>query len=489
MKTSLHLIVLLYFVTSAALAQRRVVPSSGGLLEGDPTQMTPLQQMQANQANQQWQQQQIVAAAQKSAAQAAAYAKQAADSAAQAAAYNNEQSKQTAEYAAAAANDAERAKMAARSNMRDGSIFLEQAALAKQAADSAAQEARQAEISLAGAKLENERDESVATLKSKYSSSIAELEAQAAIAKQKIQQLGQKASELEGQRSQSEAENAHLRAKQLFQPKDPWRKLDGKVCNAKDESWFLFTGKILEVRPNGILVDGDFGPPLEAGFGERVFFVENFPAQTYPFADGEAITATMNLVAHMSEKASTYQFTNTTIDLRVNTVRRLDYGNIVTSPPPDLAQKWNNILIGGSENSEVAKALADNQEQQAEAKKELTAIESKLAQISSDFDKEKQPIIAEYEAKIKDVPNVVAREVKAKEDAKKQAITDKVLKNNQDLADKGDAYGLLRMGQRYRDGEGVEKDLTKARDYLTKAAAAGSQTADDELKKLPASQN
>ena len=62
---------------------------------------------------------------------------------------------------------------------------------------------------------------------------------------------------------------------------------------------------------------------------------------------------------------------------------------------------------------------------------------------------------------------------------------ERALKMNQDLADKGDAYGLLRMGERYRDGEGVEKDIAKAKAYLQKAADAGSPTAADELKKLP----
>lgn len=46
------------------------------------------------------------------------------------------------------------------------------------------------------------------------------------------------------------------------------------------------------------------------------------------------------------------------------------------------------------------------------------------------------------------------------------------------LGNKGNVSGLLRMGERYRDGDGVPKDLAKARDYLTKAAAA------DELSKL-----
>jgi hypothetical protein len=75
----------------------------------------------------------------------------------------------------------------------------------------------------------------------------------------------------------------------------------------------------------------------------------------------------------------------------------------------------------------------------------------------------------------------------AKKDAAKVKADEaraRALKMNQDAAEKGDAYGLLRMGERYRDGEGVEKDAARARDYLQRAAAAGSQTAADELKKL-----
>jgi TPR repeat protein len=45
--------------------------------------------------------------------------------------------------------------------------------------------------------------------------------------------------------------------------------------------------------------------------------------------------------------------------------------------------------------------------------------------------------------------------------------------------------GLLRMGERYRDGDDVPKDLGKAKVYLQKAADAGSSTAAEELKKLP----
>jgi len=75
-------------------------------------------------------------------------------------------------------------------------------------------------------------------------------------------------------------------------------------------------------------------------------------------------------------------------------------------------------------------------------------------------------------------------EAKAKVAAQKQAVAARVLKSNQDEAANGDAYGLMRMGERYRDGDGVEKDLAKAKEYLQKAAAAGSPDAADELSKL-----
>lgn len=81
------------------------------------------------------------------------------------------------------------------------------------------------------------------------------------------------------------------------------------------------------------------------------------------------------------------------------------------------------------------------------------------------------------------VKPLTPEQIKAQDEKKLQAQA-KVLKSNQDMADKGDAYGLLRMGERYRDGDGVPKDLMKAREYLTKAAAAGSPTAEDDLKKL-----
>lgn len=73
----------------------------------------------------------------------------------------------------------------------------------------------------------------------------------------------------------------------------------------------------------------------------------------------------------------------------------------------------------------------------------------------------------------------------ADSEAKKKAgVLAKALKYNEDLAASGDVYGQLRMGERYRDGEGVEKDLRIAREWFAKAAAQGDKAASKALTEL-----
>jgi len=66
-------------------------------------------------------------------------------------------------------------------------------------------------------------------------------------------------------------------------------------------------------------------------------------------------------------------------------------------------------------------------------------------------------------------PQYAQREAETKRDVNKI----KALTFNQTQAEKGDAYGQFRMGERYRDGDGVKKDEATAREYFTKAASQG----------------
>jgi len=362
----------------------------------------------------------------------------------------------------------------AEQSMRDREAANAQAEIANAQAERerqiAQQEAAQAKWDTAVARLTRNRDEALAKVAEENNPIVSSLE-------WKISGLKQKGADLLNERSQIEKDNAHFRAKQFFQPKDPWRILDGKIYNAKDTNWFQFTGKVLEVEQKGILVHGDFGPPLEAGFGERNYFVDNFPLQKYPVADGEDIAAEMNCVAHMGAQ-SIYRITNTTIDLQARTVRKLDYGNICDSPPAELVHKWENkIVFVDDDNSELTKKIEDN-------KDELSATEMKLAQLRNDISTQNGNIRAEYDKNLNDLPNVFARQAQNEKEARKQATIAKILAYNQGQAAKGDPIGLLRMGEFYRDGYGVPKDLKKAQEYLTNAANAGSVTAAEELAQM-----
>ncbi len=78
--------------------------------------------------------------------------------------------------------------------------------------------------------------------------------------------------------------------------------------------------------------------------------------------------------------------------------------------------------------------------------------------------------------------------LKAQDEARKKAMDEAQAKDlawNKLQAEKGDAYGQLRMGQRYRDGEGVAKDLVTARGWLSKSAYQGQPQARKELSELP----
>lgn len=76
-----------------------------------------------------------------------------------------------------------------------------------------------------------------------------------------------------------------------------------------------------------------------------------------------------------------------------------------------------------------------------------------------------------------------AAQKRALENARANAEA-KALQENKALAASGDAYGQLRMGERCLTGDGVEKDLVKARTYLQSAADQGSQEAANDLKLL-----
>jgi len=129
-------------------------------------------------------------------------------------------------------------------------------------------------------------------------------------------------------------------------------------------------------------------------------------------------------------------------------------------------------------------AHGGQEKQISDLESQYISIQTEIVKATDAYNKKVLAAQAECDTKIAHIRQEFATKDKRDAEAKTRALQDKALKYNQEQADKGNPVGLLRMGERYRDGEGVPKDLDKAKTYLQKAAEAGSPTASDELKKL-----
>lgn len=230
-------------------------------------------------------------------------------------------------------------------------------------------------------------------------------------------------------------------------PKDPWRLVSGtkKYVKSFRSGFVKYDGLVLQTTTNGILVEGNCG-----NVGTN-FFVENFPYGD-SYTEGDRLPARKPYVALPDGF-----FTYINIDGSIQSIPKLNYEK-PCSPP---------------RNAHVIETAAqhftpDEQQEIGRAKRELEQKRAEAKSAAAQFRRFSQQVEAEKEAAIQ----------------AKNAPALRALKYNQTLADKGDPYGLLRMGERYRDGDGVPKNLAKAREYLEKAVKAGDPTAASELAAL-----
>jgi len=233
-------------------------------------------------------------------------------------------------------------------------------------------------------------------------------------------------------------------------PSDPWRKLNGKPVFILSAGFSPCFGTVIQSFNGGVLVKS-----MPEGLDD--YFINNFPLHVQ---DGYTIE---NI---MAKKVGLKTFS--TVFGATRTVTQFDY-----CEPCERPEGGEKI-----EDAYFAPILAS-------IKKMTDEIESRIAENKAAAAAAKKRL-SDFVQKIDDDKILIFQRKKEQQDLAKENAKKSALKYNQDAADKGDAYGLLRMGERYRYGEGVPKDLAKAKDYLTKAAAAGSPAAVEALKQLPA---
>lgn len=238
-------------------------------------------------------------------------------------------------------------------------------------------------------------------------------------------------------------------------PRDPWREIYGekKYVMSASSGFVKFSGQIQENAPNGIRIWGEYGDTKN-----EEYFLLNFP---YHFGIGESIDPTKIYVALEDGK-----FSYVTEDGYAKTLPKLNYGKPCTRP----------------KNAD----LVENAAQQ------LTPLEESQLNIAESSAKEKT------ENAVAAIQNlqIFLDELEAAHKAAIQKIKTAqalALKTDQEQADKGDPIALRRMGERYRDGNGVEKDFAKAAEYFKKVDEANEAEAkrineENKLKELIAKQ-
>ena len=325
-------------------------------------------------------------------------------------------------------------------------------------------------------------------------------QSEADAAKRQATYLQKQADETRNQADELEDEAERYR--NFFIPKDPRRNFDSVKQFVRTSGWMEFQGNVLEVQKGGIRVKGGYGEPFQVIDTNKEFFVANFP---YPVADGESIGLGRDVHAMVAHDAGVCTLANnyateegtaqtttmagvsrTTETATVmggsHTVRKLDYG-APCERPDDVPKEVvvSDLKPVEKEQITAAKLRASEMQRQAETAAQLAYAARSRAVEQARLADEAYQKATEAERKA-----AVEKEKKQQAFAAMQL---KVLRLNQDQAAKGEPYGLLRMGERYRDGDGVPKDLAKAREYLSKAAAAGEPSAADELSKLGHSMN
>lgn len=86
-------------------------------------------------------------------------------------------------------------------------------------------------------------------------------------------------------------------------------------------------------------------------------------------------------------------------------------------------------------------------------------------------------------------PPLTAEEAAARKVAQEKRKKDgaaSTIKWLEDQANAGDAYSQARLGERYLKGDGVDKDESKAREFLQKASLQGNKDASELLQKMAA---
>jgi len=264
--------------------------------------------------------------------------------------------------------------------------------------------------------------------------------------------------------------------------KDPWRKNDGKTNYVGDTGWLQFQGKVQKIEPHGILFRGKFGTVLtiKTEGGEDAESItrttrENFSGNANLGTSSSAKSTkspraltnnyTGNYTGSYSGKARVAGESSSVAVTMYERNKKIIYGDdyfiIVNFPfPTQIGEGFESMMA-----CDEGYLTYTNSSHQVLTVRKLNYGTPCIKQWSPEE-------IAAAKRQVE-----VEREIlrKAEEDrrnneiAKQKTALEKAVKNDLALVEIGDPIAMRRMGDRYRDGNGVERDLAKYEEFYKKA--------------------
>jgi TPR repeat protein len=230
-------------------------------------------------------------------------------------------------------------------------------------------------------------------------------------------------------------------------PVDRLRRFEGTTLAAPGPGWAKFWGKVISKLPEGFLVLGNYS------CGPRP------PSIYVPWAVDDAFFARALAEGHYTNVAlafsGTFLLTN------------FPQERLLVGDSFEFQEGWWARLSG------IVRLSSTNFDRLAG-----------VARISStNFHRLDYGEVVKLTDEEKAAASAAAAESRAEGS---RALLAPALKFYQGLADQGDAYGQFRMGEFYRDGDALPKDLTKAKEFFAKAAAQGNPAAASALERLSA---
>ncbi|HEV2695574.1 MAG TPA: tetratricopeptide repeat protein [Verrucomicrobiae bacterium] len=284
--------------------------------------------------------------------------------------------------------------------------------------------------------------------------------------------------------------------------KDPWRSIDGQTNYILEKNWVEFQGEVIEEKDDFLIFKGTFGEigeittgtlgteksvvtkatsrsdsndklnenynaSLNSGGNNR--HATNTGARYNPINNANGITTAQYRANDQTTIQQEKRESETTVQKRLK-----NYGDdlyiVVNFPYPlDIKHEFEKLVAKRSgylsyTNSHGRKVTLPKLDygtpcDKIWSKEELETIR---AQIEAP---QKEALKAEMEAEEK--------RIKADQDKMKKDV---------DLAGKGDVFALRRLGDRYHNGVGVEKDLAMANKYYDRATELSEAEAEKDAK-------